>query len=105
MAQVIIYTNENGGVSLCIPTSELSIEEVLAKNCPNGAIIVDDSSLPSHEFFDAWELVDGSVTVNADKKTAIQTQRQVQQNTKESALSKLTALGLTPDEITALVGK
>lgn len=31
--------------------------------------------------------------------------KQAQIDAKESALSKLTALGLTPDEITALVGK
>jgi len=26
MAQVIIFTNDNGGVSVCIPTGELPIE-------------------------------------------------------------------------------
>ena len=105
MTQVIIYSNEKGGVSVCNPTNELPIDEVLAKDCPQDAIIFDDSTLPDHEFFDAWELIGGSVVVNKGKKSAIESQRQVQQNTKSSALSKLTALGLTPDEITALVGK
>jgi len=55
--QVIIYTNTNGGVSVCVPTGELPIEAVLAKDCPAGAIIVDDSILPTdNDFFDAWEL-------------------------------------------------
>ena len=67
MTQAIIFTNNNGGVSVCIPTGELPINEVLAKDCPAGAIIVDDSTLPQGadaQFFDAWELVDGTVSVN-----------------------------------------
>jgi hypothetical protein len=69
MAQVIIYTNNNGGVSVCIPTGEISIEEVLAKDCPTGAIIVDDSTLPKGadaQFFDAWQLNGSTVTVNLE---------------------------------------
>jgi len=56
--QVIIYTNTNGSVSVCVPTGELPIEAVLAKDCPSGAIIVDDATLPQadNDFFDAWEL-------------------------------------------------
>jgi len=71
MAQVIIYTNSNGSVSVCVPTGELPINEVLAKDCPVGAIIVDDSRLPQGadaQFFDAWKL-DGS-TVTVDFPTA-----------------------------------
>ena len=67
--QVIIYTNETGNVSVTVPTGEISIEEVLAKDCPIGAIIVDSSELPEehNDFFNAWELVEGKVTVNLDK--------------------------------------
>ena len=74
MAQAIIFTNESGGVSVCIPTGELPIEEVLAKDCPAGAIIVDDSTLPQGadaQFFDAWELANGQVSVNFEKAKAI----------------------------------
>ena len=104
MAQVIVYTQENGKIALCIPTGEISVEEVLLKDCPKGAIIVDDSTLPSHEFFDAWELVDGMVVVNESKKQFIIDAQQAPIFAKESALSKLLKLGLTPDEIKALVG-
>jgi hypothetical protein len=105
MAQVIIYTNDNGGVSVCIPTGELSIEEVLAKDCPNGAIIVDSDSLPTdNEFFNAWELVDGQVVVNETKKQVIINAKQAPIDAKASALAKLAALGLTQDEVKALVG-
>lgn len=73
MAQIIIFINEQGGVSVCIPTGELPIEQVLTKDCPAGAIIVDSDTLPNehNDFFNAWELVDGSVTVNFDKAKAI----------------------------------
>jgi len=105
MAQIIIYTNDNGGVSVCTPTGELSIEQVLAKDCPAGAIIVDDSELPTdNQFFNAWELVNGTVVVNETKKQAIIDAKQAVIDTKTSALAKLTALGLTQDEVKAIVG-
>jgi hypothetical protein len=74
MTQVIIHANNNGGVSVTVPTGELPINEVLVKDCPAGATIVDDSVLPQGsdaQFFDAWELADGKVTVNLEKARAI----------------------------------
>ena len=73
MAQVIIFSNNNGGVSVCVPTGELHINEVLSKDAPAGAIIVDDSVLPQGadaQFFDAWELNGSTVTVNFAKAQA-----------------------------------
>ena len=72
--QVIIHANSNGGVSVTVPTGELPINEVLVKDCPAGAIIVDDSVLPQGadaQFFDAWELSGSTVTVNFEKAKAI----------------------------------
>jgi len=74
MSQVIIHANTNGGVSVTVPTGELPINEVLAKDCPAGAIIVDDSTLPqgaNAQFFDAWELSGTTVSVNFAKAQAI----------------------------------
>jgi hypothetical protein len=73
MAQVIIFQNEQGGVSVCIPTGELSIEQVLTKDCPAGAMIVDSDTLPNehNDFFNAWELNGTTVTVNLTKAKAI----------------------------------
>jgi len=74
MSQVIIYANSNGGISITVPTGELPINEVLTKDCPTGAIIVDDSTFPQGadaQFFDAWELSGSTVTVNFDKAQAI----------------------------------
>ena len=68
---VIIFTNDNGGVSVCVPTGELPIEQVQSKDIPAGvkSYIVDAASLPEddNDFFDAWEQVKGVITVNLDK--------------------------------------
>ena len=71
--QVIIFTNENGGVSVCMPTGELDINAVKAKDTPSHSIIVQESELPQadNDFFNAWELANGLVTVNLDKAKAI----------------------------------
>ena len=107
MSQVIVYTSSEGNLCVCHPTGELPIEEVLVKDCPAGAIIIDESELPQgaeNEYFDAWELVDGKVVVNETKKQAIIDAQQAVIDTKASALAKLAALGLTADEVKALVG-
>jgi hypothetical protein len=77
MTQAIIFTNDNGGVSTCIPTGEISIEAVLAKDCPAGAIIVDSNTLPNqhNDFYDAWELIDGKVEVSFPKAVEITKKR------------------------------
>jgi hypothetical protein len=74
MSQVIIYANSNGGVSVTIPTGEIPISDVLNKDCPTGAIIVENSTLPQGsdaQFFDAWELSGSTVTVNFEKARVI----------------------------------
>lgn len=75
MNHVIIYTNDLGGVSVCIPTGELPIEQVQAKDIPAGkeSFIVRADSLPENDndFFDAWEQTRGVVTVNIAKAREI----------------------------------
>jgi hypothetical protein len=77
MTQLIIFTNDNGGVSTCIPTGEISIEAVLEKDCPKGAIIVDSSVLPNqhNDFYDCWELIDGKVEVSFPKAVELTKKR------------------------------
>jgi len=75
MAQVIIYKNPNGAnVCVCYPTGEISIQEVLTKDCPPGAIIVDDSILPQGadvQFFNAWVLDGSSIKVDIKNAQAV----------------------------------
>ncbi len=77
MAQVIIFTNDNGGVSVCVPTGELDINAVKVKDTPKGSIIVDTADLPEadNDFFNAWELIDGVVLVNLDKARGLTKER------------------------------
>jgi hypothetical protein len=76
MTQAIIFTNDNGGVSVCIPTGEISIEDVQTKDTPAGSLIVNTSDLPrDNDFFDAWELADGVVTVSLAKAKEITKKR------------------------------
>jgi len=62
MNQRIIYPNDDGGVSILIPTPEYleahTIEELAAKDVPAGKPfqIVDVSDIPTDRTFrDAWE--------------------------------------------------
>ena len=73
MTQVIIHTNENGGVSITMPTPEFletnTIEDVKVKDTPDHSIIVNQEDLPNedNDFFNSWELNNGVVTVNLSK--------------------------------------
>jgi hypothetical protein len=71
MTQAIIFTNDNGGVSVCMPTGEISIDAVMTKDVPagRGARIVNITDLPNqhNDFYDAWEMDATSVTVNLAK--------------------------------------
>ena len=92
--QVIIY-EQNGQVAVCVPTGELPINEVLAKDCPAGAIIVDDSVLPQGadaQFFDAWELNGSTVTVNLEKARAIKLTQFNAQAVQEAQARQLNTL-------------
>jgi len=74
MTQAIIFTNDNGGVSTCTPTGEISIDAVMTKDVPadRGARIVNLTELPrDNDFYDAWEMDDTSVTVNFAKAVEI----------------------------------
>lgn len=75
--QVIIYTNENGNVSICYPTGELDIETTKAKDTPEGSIIVELDTLPNedYDFFNAWQLNGTTVSVNLEQAKEITRQR------------------------------
>lgn len=58
MDKRIIYPTDDGGVAVIIPSGELSIEEVAAKDVPAGKPykIVDVSDIPTDRTFrNAWE--------------------------------------------------
>lgn len=79
MKNIIIYTNETGGVSICIPTGEIPIEEVQRKDIPKEvqSYIISSDLLPEahNDFFNAWEQSYGKVSVNLDKAKELTKER------------------------------
>jgi hypothetical protein len=70
----IIFQNESGGVSVIIPTGELPIEEVAAKDVPEGVAyeIVTADEVPSDRTFrGAWVMGDCCIDHDLDKCKAI----------------------------------
>jgi hypothetical protein len=68
--QRIIYSTSEGGVAVVIPTGELPIEEVAAKDIPEGVAyeIVEDNAIPADRFFrSAWVLGDCCIDHDLDK--------------------------------------
>jgi hypothetical protein len=110
--QVIVHANENGGVTVTYPSPEFlennTIEDVLAKDCPNGAFIIDFSALPQGDddkFFDAWELQGSNVIVNFEKAKA-QKLREYNEyaviTAQKRQLNTLSGLPNIPDDATWL---
>jgi len=84
----IIYQNESGGVSVIIPTGELSIEEVAAKDVPEGVAyeIVENDAIPSDRFFrNAWVMGDCCVEHDLGKCKALGHDIRRQQRAEEFA--------------------
>lgn len=72
--QRIIFQNAEGGVSVIIPTGELPIEEVAAKDVPEGIAfeIVSADEVPSDRTFrGAWVMGDCCIDHDLDKCKAI----------------------------------
>jgi len=84
----VIYTNNEGGVSVIIPTGELSIEEVAAKDVPEGVAyeIVEDDAIPADRFFrNAWVANGAAVEVDLDQAKEIGHTIRRQQRAEEFA--------------------
>ena len=76
MNKIILYSQENGNLGVCIPTGELSVEQTRDKDCPNG-IIVDASVFNTidNDFYDAYELINSKPKVNILKAKKITKKR------------------------------
>lgn len=68
MGQVIVYKNDNGGVSVIHPTPEAvsiyGIEAIAVKDVPAGKPykIIDASELPSRELRNQWDVDEADLT-------------------------------------------
>ena len=88
MNKIILYSQENGNLGICIPTGELSVEQTRDKDCPNG-IIVDTSVFNTidNEFYNAYELINNQPIINIEK--AKEVWKDKIRNARKSALEKL----------------
>lgn len=67
MTKVIVFENEkDNSLSICFPTGDLPIEEILEKDCPKNALIIDKQSLPEkdRDFYKAWRLINSEVKID-----------------------------------------
>lgn len=74
MNQRILFPTPDGGVAIIIPTGELSIEEVAAKDVPEGVafeIVAADDIPADRTFRGAWVAGDGCVEHDLDRCKAI----------------------------------
>jgi len=93
--KIIVYKNDIGSVSICVPTGLIPIEDVLAKDCPNGSLIIDDSELPqgdNAQFYYAWELVDNKIVINFSKAQTIALEKFNAKSLEEAKLRQLNTL-------------
>lgn len=72
MSKVIIYNQENGIMAVCVPAENcgLTVEEIAAKDCPEGARIIENTDLDSldNEFRNAWSCdADMNPTIDMEK--------------------------------------
>ena len=86
--QAIIYTNDDGGVSIIHPTGELPIEEVARKDVPAGVPyqIVDETDIPTdREFRNAWEadIIPDGYGIGADAWFAEQAELKAKQEVED----------------------
>jgi hypothetical protein len=74
MAKLYIFTNENGNVTVTTPAPQaleiMTHEEIMAKDCPSHAVMVDYDSLPwdDYDFFESWEMnSENGISINLTK--------------------------------------
>ena len=75
MEKRIIYTNDEGGISIIVPAGEIGD---CIKDVPSGKAyeIVDASRVPSDRSFrNAWKHQDGAISVDMPKAVEIQKER------------------------------
>ena len=77
MAQIIVFTNEDGNLLIFRPTGEVDIEIVKSKDTPSHSIIVDESALPQEDsdFFNALQMIDGVISINLTKAKELTKER------------------------------
>lgn len=86
----IVYKTAEGYLAILTPSDEIleneDYEELISKDIPQdvASYTVEDEDLPINVMFrDAWELTDGTVTINLDKSKELAHQQRRQKRTLE----------------------
>lgn len=88
MNERILYTDNNGGVVIIVPTGEVSIEQVVATSVPAGKFyeIVDKSIIPlDRTFRNAWEKQGVNIVENLSKARELAHDKRRKARSKEFA--------------------
>lgn len=100
---VRVVTRVDGGISIIRDVKGNGFDkEMLALE---GNVVsfedIDESEIPTDRTYrDAWKLENKKIKIDNNEKTAIDSKKSVKNNAK----TKLKGLGLTDDEINALIG-
>lgn len=70
--QVIVYTNDDGGVSVIWPTGEVPLDDVLKNDLPAGktGVIIDSDTLPDPAKRSEWALSGNSMRLDVEQGRA-----------------------------------
>lgn len=89
MADSIVFTRPDGGVTVVVPVSGISTALVLKKDIPGDAVditVVDSTTLLTDRTFrDAWVQAAGNITVDMPKARAIHAVHMAQIKVSETA--------------------
>lgn len=102
----IIYTNDDGGVSIVIPAEGVTLDKLLEKSVPNGADyeVVAVSEISSDRTFrNAWEKGAGGIATNLVKALVI-AQDNVR-GVRTTKLEELDVLAIRADEVVDATAK
>ena len=108
MKRIIYKTDEGMAIIVPSPNWAGTLEALALKDVPDGSEywIVEHSDLPSDKTYrNAWEIDDGVVSVNSTKAAAMDAEVEAKATAEAETESKLEALGLTKEDLAALLGQ
>lgn len=104
MTKRIIYTNEDGGVSIVVPAlnSGLTVKEIAAKDIPDGVEfeIIDTSIIPTERTFrNAWRK--NGKAIKTDLPAAVEIAHTVRRSMRDAEMKPLDIKATIPAEANA----
>ena len=96
MSKIIVFSEKNG-VSICHPAPDADIKDVLMRDCPDGAIIVNAADIPDNpEYSRSWVIVDEKISI--DMTVAREVHREKLRQAREPLFTQLDKEWIIADE-------